>query len=105
MNTIPEALRYYHRSLLIYRANYGAEHQEVKMVEGDIAKLMSKRTSLDLVEPDLSISMEESSFMLDSSFTQPTLSTSVLSHESKPEIPKNSKSLLKALKSKTCVIL
>jgi tetratricopeptide (TPR) repeat protein len=109
MNTISEAFRHYNRSLAIYRTNYGSEHKEVKKVEEDIARLMSKRTSLDLVEPDLSSFIEESSFMLDTSFTQANISGLDISREeTKPTInttKKNSNNLLTALKSKTCVIL
>jgi tetratricopeptide (TPR) repeat protein len=110
MNTTSEAFRHYTRSLSIYRTNYGTEHRDVKKLEEDIARLMSKRTSLDLVEPDLSSFIEESSFMLDSSFTQATLSTTDFTYESKPAIEiaknsRNSKHLLSAFKSKSCVIL
>jgi tetratricopeptide (TPR) repeat protein len=108
MNTISEAFRHYNKSLLIYRANYGLEDKNVKKVEEDISRLMSKRTSLDLVEPELGSFLDESSFMLDSSFTVPTLSINDISQESKPEIRKNSKNLLTSLKSKkskACIIL
>jgi tetratricopeptide (TPR) repeat protein len=112
MNTTSEAFRHYNRSLSIYRTNYGPEHKDVKKLEEDIARLMSRRTSLDLVEPELSSFMEESSFMLDSSFTQPQLSTYDFISESKPEPSiaiaknsRNSKNLLNAFKSKSCIIL
>ena len=61
MNTISEAFRHYNKSLLIYKANYGADHKDVKKVETDIERLMSKRSSLDLVEPELASFMDESS--------------------------------------------
>jgi tetratricopeptide (TPR) repeat protein len=110
MNTPSEAFRYYNKSLLIYRANYGPEHKDVKKVEEDIARLMSKRTSIDLVEADLTLNsfLDDSSFMMDSSFTVPTISTNDISQESKPELQKDSKtsnSFLSTLKSKTCIIL
>lgn len=103
-NTISEAYRHYNRSLLIYRANYGTGHKNVQKVEEDIARLMSKRSSLDLVEPDMATFLDESSFMLDSSFMQPTLST----NDFEAEIcqgPRKSSNLLTTLKSKTCTIL
>jgi tetratricopeptide (TPR) repeat protein len=104
-DAISEALRYYSKSLSIYRANYGLEHEDVKKVEEDIERLKSKRTSLDLVEPEIATLMEESSFMLDSSFTNPTLSANDFTSELKPEITKKPNNLLTALKSKACVIL
>ncbi|CAF1022322.1 unnamed protein product [Adineta steineri] len=43
MNNLSEALRYFNESLLIYRANYGAEHEMVKRGEADIARLKKNK--------------------------------------------------------------
>lgn len=39
MNNLPEALRYLNESLAIYKLNYGPEHERLKLVENDIARL------------------------------------------------------------------
>ena len=105
LNIISDAFRFHNRSLMIYRANYGPNHPEVKKVQADISRLMSKRTSLDLVEPELSSLLEESSFMLDLSFSQTNISFGDFSSETKSEPTKDSKSFLTSLKSKSCIIL
>jgi tetratricopeptide (TPR) repeat protein len=113
MNTASEAFRYYNKSLLVYRTNYGAEHKDVKKVEEDISRLMSKRTSIDLVEPDITLTsfLDESSFMNESSFTVPTISINDISQDSKLEVPNVSKTSntstasSKSKKSRACIIL
>lgn len=105
VNVVSDAFRFYNRSLTIYRATYGPNHADVKKVQDDISRLMSKRTSLDLVEPDISSLLEESSFMLDSSFSQANISFADCSYETKSEPIENSKGLFSGLKSKSCIIL
>ena len=116
MGTASEAFRYYNKSVLIYRTNYGGDNKDVKKVEADISRLMSKRASIDLVEPDITLSsfLDESSYMMDSSFTTvPTISINDISQDSKLEVPpkidpKNvnySTTAPKAKKSKACTIL
>lgn len=105
LNIVSDAFRFYNRSLAIYRATYGPHHNEVKKVQDDIARLMSKRTSLDLVEPDISSLLEESSFMLDSSFSQANLSFNDYSYETRSDPTKDSKSPSSSRKSRSCTIL
>jgi tetratricopeptide (TPR) repeat protein len=105
LSTMSEAFRCYNQSLSIYRANYEQDHEDVKKVEEDIARIMSKRTSLDLVEADLSYLKEESSFSMEHSFSRPTLASVDFTAELKRTNTDTSNNFLTNFKSKTCVIL
>lgn len=58
MNNPSKALIYFNESLSIYRANYGPDHEKLKSVENDIAKLANKQPTImgnvEFVKEDIS---------------------------------------------------
>jgi tetratricopeptide (TPR) repeat protein len=105
LNIISEAFRHYTQSLSVYRVIYEPDHKDIKRVEEDISRIMTKRTSLDLVEADLSYFKEESTFTIDRSFTRQTLASVAFIAEPKSDDTNTSNNLLTNAQSKICVVL
>jgi tetratricopeptide (TPR) repeat protein len=103
MNNSSEAFRYFNESLSIYKLNYGPEHEKVKLVEEDIARLTNEESPSYTNEADKENVEEE-----------PHLDPDPLPSNSTPSwiaiVPKphansgNNKNSSEVIKSKTCII-
>ncbi len=103
MNNPSEALRYFNESLSIYKLNYGPEHEKVKLVEEDIARLTNEESPSSTNETDKE--NVEKEHHLDPEPLPSNSTPSSIAIVPKPHTDSgNNKNSSPVVKSKTCII-